>query len=178
MKLIIHDRQTAPAGSGPLLDGIEADVGVVPNMAAAMATSPTLLAAFDGMRRAVGSGELDPVHREAAGLAVGIVVDNAYGVAFHSTVLGRLGVAADQIARMRAGEPPADEPTAAVYELARQLALHRGKVDDDVVARATAAGLSDAQVLEVVAECAFASLVGLVDNLAGRVEVDEFLVSG
>jgi hypothetical protein len=26
-----------------------------------------------------------------------------------------------------------------------------------------------------MAECAFASLVGLMDNLAGRVELDEFL---
>ncbi len=175
MKLIVHDRETAPAGSRPLLDGIEADVGLVPNMAATMAASPALLAAFDGLRRAIDSGDLDPVHREAAGVAAGVAVDNAYGVAFHSTVLGRLGVADDEIARMRAGEPPSDEATAAVYELARRLALHRGAVDDDVVARAGAAGLSDAQVLEVVAECAFASLVGLVDNLAGRVPLDEFL---
>ena len=37
-------------------------------------------------------GELDPVAREVAGVAVGVAVDNRYGVAFHSTVLGRLGV--------------------------------------------------------------------------------------
>jgi alkylhydroperoxidase family enzyme len=175
MKLIIHAADTAPAPSRPLLEGIAADVGVVPNLAAVIATSPALLAAFDGMRRAVGSGELDPVHREAAGVAVGVVVDNAYGVAFHSTMLGRLGVAETEIERMRAGASPADPPTAAVYELARQLALHRGKVDDAVLNRATAAGLSEAEILEVVAECAFASLVGLVDNLAGRVPLDEFL---
>jgi alkylhydroperoxidase family enzyme len=172
VKLIIHDRHTAPAGSRPLLDGIEADLGVVPNLAAAIATSPVLLAAFDGLRRAVGSGRLNPVHREAAGVAVGVVVDNEYGVAFHSTVLGRLGVAAEDIARMRGGQPPADEATAAVYELARHIALHRGAVDEEVI---TAAGLSDTEVLEVLAECAFATLVGLVDNLAGRIPLDEFL---
>ena len=32
-----------------------------------------------------------------------------------------------------------------------------------------------AEILEVVTECVFASLVGIVDNLAGRVELDEFL---
>jgi alkylhydroperoxidase family enzyme len=175
VRLTIHDPETAPEASRPLLDGLAADVGVVPNFAAAIAEAPALLAAFDGMRRAIGSGELDPVHREAAGVAVGVAVDNEYGVAFHSTVLGRLGVAEDEIKRMRAGEEPADEPTAAAYALARQLAVHRGKVDDATVARAVAAGLTTVQILEVVAETAFASLVGLVDNLALRVPLDEFL---
>ncbi len=175
MQLTIHDPRTAPAASRPLLEGIAADVGLVPNLAAAIAGAPALLAAFDGMRRALGSGELDPVHREAAGVAVGVAVDNEYGVAFHSTVLGRLGVAEDEIERMRAGAEPVDEPTAAAYALARQLALHRGKIDDATVARAAAAGLTTAQILEVLAESAFASLVGLVDNFAGRIPLDEFL---
>lgn len=175
MQLTIHTRATAPAGSRPLIDGIVADLAVLPNLAAAIAASPALLTAFDGMRRAVGSGSLDPVHREAAGVAVGVVVDNAYGVAFHSTVLAQLGVADEEIKRMRAGEEPVDEPTAAVYALARQLALHRGKVDDAAVTRVETAGLDTAQILEVVAETAFASLVGLIDNLAGRVPLDGFL---
>jgi Carboxymuconolactone decarboxylase family len=128
MKLIIHDTDTAPARSKLLLEGIGADVGMVPNLAAGIAESPTLLAAFDGMRRAVGSGDLDPVLRETAGLAVGVAVDNAYGVAFHSTVLGRLGVAEAEIQRMRAGEEPAGEPAAAVTHDTRQppIAMSQG----------------------------------------------------
>ena len=31
-------------------------------------------------------------------------------------------------------------------------------------------------VFDVVLECAFATLVGLIDNLAGHVELDAFLV--
>lgn len=175
MDLTLYRTDTAPLASRPLLEGIAADVGLVPNIAAAMAAAPTLLAVLDAMRRTIGAGELDPVHREAAGVAVGVAVDNEYGVAFHSTVLGRLGVAEEEIKRMRAGEEPAEAPTAAVYALARDLALHRGKVDEAAVRRAAAEGLSIAQILEVVAECGFASLVGLVDNLAGRVPLDGFL---
>ena len=51
----------------------------------------------------------------------------------------------------------------------------RGKVPDDVVQRAHDVGLTDADLLQLVAECAFASLVGTIDNLAGRVPLDEFL---
>ena len=175
MKLTIHSAETAPAASVPVLKGIAEDVGLVPNMAGAIAESPTLLTMFDAMRRAVGSAALDPVHREVAGLAVGVAVDNAYGVAFHSTVLANLGVTDPDLDAMRSGRTPTDPNAAAVYTLARDLVLTRGKVDDAVVDQALAAGLSTEAVLEVAAECTFASLVGTVDNLTHRVPLDAFL---
>jgi alkylhydroperoxidase family enzyme len=156
-----------------VLDGIASDLGFVPNLAASIAESPVLVRAFDGLRRSVAG--IDPVDREVAGLSTGVAVDNHYGVAFHSTVLAGLGVAEQDITAMRAGSPPADKRQAAVYELARELVTNRGKVSDETVDRLTATGASTAEVLDIVAECAFASLVGLVDNLAGRVELDGFL---
>jgi alkylhydroperoxidase family enzyme len=173
VQLTIHTTESAPSASKPILEGIAADLGFVPNMAAAIATSPALLSAFDGLRRAVSKAELDPVSREVAGVAVGVVVDNHYGVAFHSTILGRLGVAETQIDRMRSGESPDDDRLASVYELARQVVIERGKVDEDVIARAHEAGLSGQEILDLVAECTLAGLVGVVDNLADRIELDE-----
>jgi hypothetical protein len=93
MKLLIYTADTAPAAAKATLEGIADDLGVVPNMADTIAGSPALLAGFDGLRRAVGSAELDPVRREAAGLAVGIAVDNAYSVAFRPRTSSYLGVA-------------------------------------------------------------------------------------
>jgi alkylhydroperoxidase family enzyme len=176
MQLTVHTDDTAPPASRPLLEGIADDLGLVPNMAATIAASPTLLAAFDALRRAVGAAGLDPVLREVAGLAVGVAVDNAYGVAFHSTVLAGMGIAEPDLDAMRCGRPPSDPAAAAVYALARDVVLTRGKVDDAVVDRAVAAGLSTEAVLDVVAECTFAGLVGTVDNLADRVALDAFLV--
>jgi alkylhydroperoxidase family enzyme len=174
MQLTIHTPDNAPAASKELLDGIAADIGFVPNMAGVAAGTPVLLRAFDAIRRAVRSGGLDPVAREVAGLAVGVAVDNQYGVAFHSTVLGSLGLADTEIERLRAGRAPTDPRLAAIAELAREITLERGKADD-AVRRATAVGWSRDEILEVVAECAFAGLVGLLDNLAGRVPLDAFL---
>jgi alkylhydroperoxidase family enzyme len=175
MKLNIHTIDTAPEGSRATLDGIAGDLGFVPNLAATAAESPALLEAFDGLRRAVGRTGLDPVHREIAGLATGVAVGNAYGVAFHSTVLDGLGVAARDVDAMRAGREPSDSAAAAVYGLATALVTDRGQVAQEVLDRARAAGLSDEAILEVVAECTFAGLVGTIDNLAGRVELDAFL---
>jgi alkylhydroperoxidase family enzyme len=178
MQLDVLTTDTAPAPSRPILDGIAADLGFVPNLAAVAAASPTLLAAFDGLRRAVGDATFVPVHRELAGLAVGVAVDNAYGVAFHSTVLASLGIDERDIDAIRAGGDPADAVHAAVCRFARAVAVGRGKidsVDDDVIEQAQAAGLTDADLLQLVAECTFAGLVGTIDHLAGRVPLDPFL---
>ena len=74
MDLTIHTADTAPADSTALLEGVADDLGFVPNLAGVAATSPALLAGFDGLRRAVGSGGLDPVLRETAGVAVGAII--------------------------------------------------------------------------------------------------------
>jgi alkylhydroperoxidase family enzyme len=176
MELAILTSASAPADSRPLLEGIASDLGFVPNMAGTMALSPALLSAFDALRRVVGDETFNPVHREIAGVAVGVAVDNAYGVAFHSTVLSRLGIDDAEIEAMRAGKEPTDPTHAAVYAFARAVAVDRGAVDDEVIDRALAAGLDGTDLLQLVAECVFAGLVGVVDNLAGRVVLDEFLL--
>ena len=93
-------------------------------------------------------------------------------------MLGKLGVDEFDIDAMRAGAEPADPVHAAVYAFARDVVRAAGKVDDDVVQRAHDVGLTDADLLQLVAECVFAGLVGIVDNLAGRVPLDEFLSPG
>jgi alkylhydroperoxidase family enzyme len=170
VELKVHTAETAPDASRPILEGIKADLGMVPNLAGAVAESPVLAGAFDGIRRAVAA--MDPVDREVTGIAVGVAVDNRYGVAFHSTVAARLGVSEDDLELMRAGRAPTDPRRAAVYEFAHDLVVNRGKAG---VAALTEQGLGSAQILDIVAECVLASLVGLVDNLAGRIELDPFL---
>ena len=176
MNLDVLTPDTSPVPSRAILDGIATDLGFVPNLAAVASASPTLLAAFDSLRRVVRDPTLPPVQREIAGLAVGVAVDNAYGVAFHSTMLAGLGVDERDIEKIRAGGEPADPVSAAVCRFARSVAVERGKVDDDVLEQAYEVGLSDGDLLTLVAECAFAGLVGIIDNLAGRVPLDEFLL--
>lgn len=175
MELTIHTITTAPDESRPVLEGIESDFGFVPNLAGAAAASPALLAGFDGLRRAAAATKVDPVDREVAGLATGVAVGNRYGVAFHSTRLAGLGVDEHDLTAMRSGRAPSEEPRAAVYDFAKAVAETRGRVGQAVVDRLTATGASEAVVLDLFTECAFATVVGLVDNLAGGVTLDPFL---
>lgn len=74
MRLTIHTQESAPATSRPVLAGIDADLGLVPNLTASIAESPVLVQGFDGLRRAVAG--IDPIDREVAGLSTGVAVDN------------------------------------------------------------------------------------------------------
>jgi alkylhydroperoxidase family enzyme len=102
-------------------------------------------------------------------------MDNHYGVAFHSTMLAGLGVDDADIDAMRHGDAPSEPLAAAVHALARQTAEGRGKVDPALTEAALAAGLSTEAVLEVLLEVSFATVVGLIDNFTGPVELDGFL---
>jgi hypothetical protein len=61
--------------------------------------------------------------------------------------------------------------------LTREIALNRGKVSDSALATAAQAGLSTEAVLDVFAGVRLRYLVGLIDNLAGHVELDAFIAS-
>ena len=76
---------------------------------------------------------------------------------------------------MRHGGAPAEPVAAAVHALAREAAVGRGKVAQSTTEAVLAAGLSTEAILEVLLEVGFASVVGLIDNFAGQVELDGFL---
>jgi alkylhydroperoxidase family enzyme len=175
MELTMYTPDSAPDASAPILKSIADDTGFVPNIAAVVANSPALMAAFDGMRRALPITSISAIDREVAGLAVDVAVDSAYGIAFHSTLLDRLEMPGEEVGRMRSGEEPDDPRAAAVYKLARAIVLNRGKIDDSAVSEALAEGLTVEQILDVVTVCTFAGLIGTIDNLAGRLPLDEFI---
>lgn len=81
----IHTVQTAPAGSRPVLEQLEAEVGFVPNLAATMAGSPALLGAFTSARSAVRGGSLGGPERETIALAVSFENSCSYCMAAHCT---------------------------------------------------------------------------------------------
>ena len=130
-------------------------------MAATIATSPALLSAFDGLRRAVQSADWSQPH--ARSQVSPSVSPSITATASRSTRPSSADSAfKTDLTRMRDGQAPKDEKLAAVYDLARQIVIGRGKVDDDAIARAQQAGYSSAEILEIVAECTFAGLVGIM----------------
>ncbi len=140
----------APEASRPLLDAVAQQLGSVPNMFRAIATSPQALEGYLSLSGALGKGTLPAATRERIALAVAEVNGCNYCLSAH-TYLGRNLAKLDdaEITANRNGasnDPKAD----AAVRFAAKVATERGHITDGDFAAVKLAGYTDAQVVEIV----------------------------
>jgi uncharacterized peroxidase-related enzyme len=151
-------------------DSIQKTLGVVPNLMKTMAHSPALLEGYLGLSSALAKGALRPAVREQLALAVGQVNGCEYCLSAHAYYGARARLTPEQIQAAREGE--AEDPKAqAALTLALDLIDRRGDVSDEQLAQAREAGLSDAEIAEVVGHVALSTLTNYFNQLA-QTEVD------
>lgn len=144
------DPKQATGKSKQLLDGVQAKLGMTPNLMRAMANSPAVLDAYLQFSGALSHGELPAKTREQIALAVAEANSCAYCLSAHSAIGKSAGLTAEQIRDARLGTA-VDERTSAILKFAAQLVEKRGLVSDADLAEARDAGVSDAEITEVVA---------------------------
>lgn len=154
----VHTTRSAPEASQALLQGLQDQVGFVPNLAATMAESPALLSAFLGLRSAAGRGSLSPVEREIIAIAVATETACTYCVAAHSTFALKGGAPSAAVEAVRAGRGPEDARLEALARFARAV-VRRADVGPSV-RHLRQSGSSAAQVLDAVAAIAVPLLAG------------------
>lgn len=140
----------APEKAQPLLNAVNAQLGVVPNMFRLISTSPQALEGYLGMSGALGKGALPAPTRERIALAVAEVNGCSYCLSAHSYLGMNLAKLDDaEIAANRSGtsnDPKAD----AAVRFAAKVAAVRGHVAEADLKAVKLAGYTDAQVIEIV----------------------------
>ncbi len=155
---------TLPAAQ-PLLDAVKEQLGSVPNLFRLVGSSPAALEGFLALSGALGR-TLDTKTRNRIALATAQVNGCDYCLSAHSYLganLARLDAA--EMAANRQGhssDPRAD----AALVFARKVAQLRGKVADADIAAVRAAGFTDAQIIDIVANVALNVLTNLINNVA------------
>ena len=150
----IHD------GSRETLAQLERNIGFVPNLAAAIGTSPTAIAGFVGMQTALRSSTLSGLEREVVGVTVSRFNDCAYSLAAHSKFALKQGGDEATVAALVAGEPLADERLEALRAYTLSLLSERGHVSD-------LGGLNAEEALEVIAQVAYTTLANYAADVSG-----------
>lgn len=161
----------APQAAHALLNGVKAQLGLVPNLFRVLANSPAALGGYLGLNGALAKGALDARTRERIALAVAEVNGCGYCLAAHTfigTNLAKLDAA--EIAANRAGRSNDAKADAAV-RFAVAVTEARGHVGDEVLATVRAAGWTDAEILEITVHVALNTLTNYVNEVAGT-EVD------
>ena len=160
----VQTLETAPEKSRGAMQRLKSSAGMIPNLAAMMSTSPTLIEAFVTLREIFQAGTLDARERETLGLANAIENGCEWCVAFHSFVALKVGVDAEAVEHLRRGGQPDDARLRALTRFTQQLTAKRGKLGRVELDDFMAAGFSKDQALEVVVGLA----VSIMANYAGN----------
>ncbi|MFE2105179.1 carboxymuconolactone decarboxylase family protein [Kitasatospora sp. NPDC059463] len=157
---------TAGGEQRELLEATRRQLGRVPNLYAALANSPAALRGYLALRESLGGGALDERLREQLALLVAQENDCLYCVSAHTLRGGRLlGMTDDELLATRSAED-ADPHTRAVLRTAAELVRNRGHLTEESLAKARAAGVTDAEFAEIVSHVALNTLSNYFNHLA------------
>lgn len=164
------DPQQATGQAQELLNGVQAKLGMTPNLMRALANSPAALDAYLQFSGSLGRGELSAKTREQIALAVAQANSCDYCLSAHSAIGKTVGLTPKQIRDARTGTA-VDGKSNAILKLTTQLLENRGWVSNDDLAAARDAGVNDAEITEVVANTALNLFTNYFNHVA-ETEVD------
>lgn len=162
----VHTIDSAPQASRPSLEGLQKEIGFVPNLAATMAESPALIQGFTALRSILGGSAFTPLERETISLVVSFQNACTYCMAAHSTFAKMHGASEADLRALRAGEAPRDPRLAALAAYTRRLVASRGHASGEDREAFLAAGFTRAQALEAIAVTAFTTIANFAHNVS------------
>lgn len=157
--------ESAEGQAKDLLEGIQHKLGMVPNLYAVMAQSPTTLAGQLALGEALGRGSLSAAINEKIALVVSNDNSCGYCVSAHSAIAAGLGLSDDEIVEAQKGK--SDDPREqAILTLAISVNGNHGHGDNSAIRRALEAGLSEAEVIEVVGQVVKNIMTNTINGIA------------
>jgi uncharacterized peroxidase-related enzyme len=169
-RLAIPERADVPAASKPILDAVNQQLGVVPNMFRLMASSPVSLQGFVANNGALAKA-LDLKTRERIALAVAQVNGCDYCLSAHSYLgLNLAKITPEEIVLNRKGQSGDAKANAAV-EFAAMIVRERGHVAAADIEAVREAGYTDAEIVEIVAVTAENVFTNLL-NVVAETDID------
>jgi len=164
------DPKTAGSEARRLLDAVQAELGATPNFIRVLANAPKALEGFLGLYGAAAGFSLDKATQERVALAVAESNACQYCVSAHTAIGAHAGLSSDEMQLNRRGSA-GDARNAAMVALARALNDNLGDITDQEFDAARGAGLSDAELVEIIALVALNIFTNLIGK-ATRVEID------
>jgi uncharacterized peroxidase-related enzyme len=164
------DYDTATGEQKALLDAVRSTLGATPNMTTTMARS-AVLEAWLNLNGALRTGSIGTADAERIALGVAEANECSYCLSAH-TYLGANVARLDDVELRRARHfESADPKSAAILAFAQAVVSTRGGVSDRDIEAAREAGLTDAELSDIVGHVAVNVLTNYF-NKAFDVEVD------
>jgi len=162
----IHTIESAPEGAKQSLEFLQKAFGMVPNLAATMAGSPSLVNAFVAAQGQFGGESFTGGERQVLLLTNAVTNKCSWAVAFHSAMALKQGVATAEVEAIRERRLPSDRRLSALSATTRTLIDKRGHLDEGDTNAFIAAGFDKAQLLEVITGVAISTMANYAGNIA------------
>ncbi|MUL75505.1 carboxymuconolactone decarboxylase family protein [Mycolicibacterium sp. CBMA 226] len=163
--------EAATGKAAELLAQVQKSIGLTPNMTKVMANSPTLLQSYLALSGAVAGGILKPAVRDRLAIASAQFNGCEYCLSGHTFTGAKFAnIDPTELDNARRAES-ADPHIAALLKLSIAIAENAGDVNDAELQAARDAGVSDAEIGELVANVALNTMTNYFNVLA-RVEND------
>ena len=146
--------ENAPEGARPILENIQSGLGRVPNLLATFGHSTAALNSYVMQKEALAKGGLGVQFGESIAIAMASFTGCGYCASAHDAIGKGAGLSDNERVLNRKGEA-SDPKVQAGINMAKSIVETRGWSNDEAFAAAKAAGLSDAEVLEVLAIAMF-----------------------
>lgn len=167
MSYPVHDLDTAPADSRPILTEARNAFGFIPNLMGVMAAAPSLLKAYVTLKDLFDNTSLTPTEQQIVLLAASFQNQCEYCVAAHTVIAGMQKVPPGVVDAIRDGRPIADARLEALRRFTTAVVATRGLPSAEQTRQFLEAGYGQAQVLEVILGVGFKTLSNYTNHIAG-----------
>jgi uncharacterized peroxidase-related enzyme len=159
------DPATATGEVAAQLDVSRKLFGGTPNLVTTAANSPAAVGAMLSLFSHLGKSSLGPKAGEQIAIAIAQNNGCGYCLSAHTAVGAMHGLKPAELSSARHAKA-SDPKTAALLSLAVAVNVTRGHIDDAILAKARASGLTDAEVVEVVAHVALNVFTNYLNSVA------------
>ena len=164
------DPDQAPACLQPILSDIHASLGAIPNLFRVATNSPASLDALAGAAGALSKGAIKAAAREAIALTVAEANGCDYCLSAHAVLGTGAGLSEVDIEDARHGRA-ADAKLNAILTFSRTLVINRGNVTNSDFAQLGRAGVTNGEIVEIVANVALNIFTNYLNKVADT-EID------
>jgi len=164
------DPDQAPASVGSVLNAVQASLGAIPNLFRVTASSPAALNALVAANGALSKGTLSAPARESIALTVAEANGCDYCLSAHTALGAGAGLSQTDIEDARHGLA-IDDKVNAMLTFSRTLVIGRGHVTNSDVEQLRRAGVTNGEIVEIVANVALNIFTNYL-NLTADTEID------
>lgn len=162
----LHDQDTAPADSKPLLEKSMAGFGMIPNLHAVMAEAPGLLEGYQRLHQLFTETSFNADEQTVVWQSINVEHSCHYCVPAHTGIAKQMKVDDEITDALRNETALPTGKLEALRNFTLSVVRERGNVGDKAVQNFLDAGYTQRQVLEVVLGVAQKTMSNYVNHLA------------